>query len=289
MINPLSFEAMLKDMPLHQAFYIRGVLNSLIPEFMDAGDRVISEQNISGETIELMRGMVSDLVPNADELPDGFVGTFDYEDINKKYGLSNLMRREGFDVKNFEEDIKTSLGTFRIHKENGKLVIKDTYDFPQIGQWKEYSDLKTFMDYYDAAREDSGKTDYFAARFIGERIMNDGMSNNLAIRIELPDNEQVVDMDYDDPLDPEAETFVFEGPMTNKRKTMWDKFSSMFVSEAKAGQVDDFVPLGLSPQQTRDFYENYTKQLIRDGKAVPAMSSAQIPLSDDTDTSFLDN
>jgi hypothetical protein len=63
----------------------------------------------------------------------------------------------------------------------------------------------------------------------------------------------------------------------------------MFVSEAKAGQVDDFVPLGLSPQQTRDFYENYTKQLIRDGKAVPAMSSAQIPLSDDTDTSFLDN
>ena len=145
------------------------------------------------------------------------------------------------------------------------------------------------MDYYDAAREDSGKTDYFAARFIGERIMNDGMSNNLAIRIELPDNEQVVDMDYDDPLDPEAETFVFEGPMTNKRKTMWDKFSSMFVSEAKAGQVDDFVPLGLSPQQTRDFYENYTKQLIRDGKAVPAMSSAQIPLSDDTDTSFLDN
>ena len=241
MINPLTFEAMLKDMPLHQAFYIRGVLNSLIPEFMDGGDRVISEQNISGETIELMRSMVNDLVPNADELPEGFVGMFGYGDINKKYNLSNLMRREGFDVENFEEDIKTSLGTFGVYKENGRLV-KDTYDFPQIGEWKEYSDLKTFMDYYDAAREDSGKTDYFAARFIGERIMNDGMSNNLAIRIELPDNEQVVDMDYDDDLDPEADTFVFEGPMTNKRKTMWDKFSSLFVSEAEAQTNDNVDP-----------------------------------------------
>ena len=134
------------------------------------------------------------------------------------------------------------------------------------------SDLKTFMDYYDAAREDFGKTDYFAARFIGERIMNDGMSNNLAIRIELPDNEQVVDIDYDDPLDPEAETFVFEGPMTNKRKTMWDKFSSMFVSEAKAGQLDtdvvQFVEAIDEGPLTKELYQRYESRLAQSDRGL---------------------
>jgi hypothetical protein len=95
-------------------------------------------------------------------------------------------------------------------------------------------------------------------------------------------------MDFDNDIEPTASTFVFEGPMTNKRKKLWDTFTSMFVTPAEAGQLDRLVPLGLTGKQTRDFYENYTKELTRDG-AVPAMGSAQVPLSPDTDTSFLDN
>ena len=37
---------------------------------------------------------------------------------------------------------------------------------------------------------------------------------------------QTVDMDYDDDIDPDAPTFVFEGPMTNKRALLWRAFTS---------------------------------------------------------------
>ena len=32
---------------------------------------------------------------------------------------------------------------------------------------------------------------------------------------------------------------VLRGPMTNKRKDIWDTFTSMFISEANAGQFDN--------------------------------------------------
>jgi hypothetical protein len=182
------------------------------------------------------------------------------------------------------EEIELSLGQFGVTKENGQYVIFDTYDFEEVDQ-----------SYFDSIKESMGTKNIlpFVSKLGGDLMPEnpDGSSREdaLKVRIRIPNEQQLIDIDFDNDIEPDAETFVFEGPMTNKRKTLWDNFSSMFVSEAKAGQVDDFVPLGLSPQQTRDFYENYTKQLIRDGKAVPAMSSAQIPLSDDTDTSFLDN
>jgi hypothetical protein len=261
MANPISLEAILKDMKLHHQFYIRGVLNSMLPEYINGSDRVISEKNISGEAIELMRGMVNDLVPNADELPEGFVGTFGYEDINKKYNLSNLMRREGFDVENFEEEVKTSLGTFRVYKEDGKMVIKDTYDFPEIGEWKEYSDLKTFMDYYDAIRKQPRKAKYFGARFVAERIMHDGMDTNLAVNITIPPEPQTVDIDYDDDIDPDAPTFVFEGPMTNKRASLWKTFTNMFVSEAQAAEREVVLP---KPKPTEQMEVPMSRRAMQD-------------------------
>ncbi len=242
MANPISLEAMLKDMKLHHQFYIRGVINSMLPEFINGSDRVISENNISGEAIELMRGMVNDLVPDFINKEEGFVGSFGYDDINKKYNLGNLMRRPGFDVQSFEEQVKTSLGTFDVYKENGQIVIKDRYDFPEVGEWKEYSDLKTFMDYFDAIRKQPRKAQYFGARFIGERIMHDAMDTNLAVNIAIPSEPQTVDIDYDDDIEPDAPTFVLEGPMTNKRAYLWKTFTNMFVSEAQAAEREVVLP-----------------------------------------------
>ena len=118
--------------------------------------------------------------------------------------------------------------------------------------------------------------------------MGDDQDDNLNVNIRIPEQPMVIDVDYDDDPPAGAQDMVLRGPMTNKRKDIWDSFTSMFISEANAGQLDNLVPLGLTGQQTRDFYENYAKQLTRDG-AVPAMGSAQMPLSPDTDTSFLDN
>ncbi len=249
MANPISLEAILKDMKLHYQFYIRGVLNSMLPEFINGSDRVISEKNISGEAIELMRDMVNDLVPDFADKEEGFVDSFDYKDINKKYKLGNLMRRPDFDVQSFQEEVKTSLGTFDVFKKDGQIVIKDRYDFPQVGEWKEYSDLKTFMDYFDASRKEPGKTKYFGARFIGERVMHDGMDNTLAINIAIPPEPQTVDIDYDDDIEPDAPTFVFEGPMTNKRASLWKTFTNMFVSEAQAAEREVVLPKSKPTEQ----------------------------------------
>lgn len=251
MANPISLEAILKDMKLHHQFYIRGVINSMLPEFINGSDRVISENNISGEAIELMRGMVNDLVPDFIDREEGFVDSFGYDDINKKYNLGNLMRKPGFDVQSFEEQVKTSLGTFDVYKENGQMVIKDRYDFPEVGEWKEYSDLKTFMDYFDAIRKQPRKAQYFGARFIGERIMHDAMDTNLAVNIAIPPEPQTIDMDYDDDIEPDAPTFVFEGPMTNKRASLWKAFTNMFVSEAQAAGITSSND-NLDPRLTRD-------------------------------------
>jgi len=268
---------MLKDMPMHKNFYLRGVINSLLPEFMDPFDSEINETNVSGEALEALRLLINDKYP---DLQEGQVGSIGYEDAQKFFKDVSIFEKN-YEIESVGDQIRTSLGQFGIQKIDGRIKIFDIYDFEPRGG-------------FDAAMESVNEARsvgdiYPIARYMGGVMMPEGGQDTLKVNITLPEQMQVVDMDYDDDIDPEAETFVFEGPMTNKRKTLWDAFTSMFVSQAKAGQVDDFVPLGLSPQQTKDFYENYTKQLTRDGKAVPAMSSAQIPLSDDTDTSFLDN
>jgi hypothetical protein len=251
---------MLSNMDMHKNFYIRGVVNSLLPEFMNPLDREITENNISGEAVELLRSIVQQRYPDMEE------------------GEVNMLSGYGGD-----QEVELSLGQFGVTKENGQYVIFDTYDFESVDQ-----------SYLDSIKESLGTKNIlpFVSKLGGQLMPEnpDGTSREdaLKVRIRIPDEPQVVDMDFDNDIEPTASTFVFEGPMTNKRKKLWDTFTSMFVTPAEAGQLDRLVPLGLTGKQTRDFYENYTKELTRDG-AVPAMGSAQVPLSPDTDTSFLDN
>lgn len=259
----INLDAMLKNMPIHQSFYLRGVLNSLMPEFMNPYDRAITENNISGESIEMLRGLVQDLVPNFDEAEEGFVGLFDYKDINNKYHLKNLLRQEGLNIDTFEKQVKMGLGGFRVYKENNRIVIKDMYDFPTIGKWKEFNELKTLMDYAEASIQQPRKTPYFVARAYGERMMAEGDDGNLKVNITIPNEPQVIDIDFDNDIEPNAETFVFEGPMTNKRKILWDKFTSMLITpaEAQTGSSNDNVDLvGLNDLKT-------SRDLMRAGKA----------------------
>ena len=118
-------------------------------------------------------------------------------------------------------------------------IIHDKYDFPPPGSWKMYSNLKDFGDYIEASAKDISKAPYFASRFLAERFMAEGDEKNFAIRIELPEEEQVVNIDYDDDIPAGAQNYVFRGAMTNKRKSIWDKFMSMFVSPAEAQSNDN--------------------------------------------------
>lgn len=231
----VTLDGMLKNMPLHQNFYLRGIMNSFIPTFMGGTDRVLTEDALSGEAVEMLRTLVKDI---AGDMPNGYSTSITYDDINKKYNLENVFKQEGMDLSGFESQVKMALGRFIVEKKNNKIIIHDDYDFPPPGSWEMYSNLKDFGDYIEASSEDISKAPYFASRFLAERFMAEGDEKNFAIRIELPEEEQVVNIDYDDDIPAGAQNYVFRGAMTNKRKSIWDKFTSMFVSPAKAGQLD---------------------------------------------------
>lgn len=201
-----SLNDMLSNMDMHKNFYIRGVVNSLLPEFMNPLDKEITENNISGEAIELLRSIVQQRYPDMEE------------------GEVNMLSGYGGD-----QEVELSLGQFGVTKENGQYVIFDTYDFESVDQ-----------SYLDSIKESLGTKNIlpFVSKLGGELMPEnpDGSSREdaLKVRIRIPDEPQVVDMDFDNDIEPTASTFVFEGPMTNKRKKLWDTFTSMFITPAEA-------------------------------------------------------
>ena len=248
MLINTTLDSILKNMPLHQNFYLRGIMNSFIPTFMGGTDRVLTENSLSGEAVEMLRTLVKDI---AGDMPNGYSTSITYEDINEKYNLENVFQQEGMDLSGFENQVKMALGQFIVEKKNDKIIIHDDYDFPPPGSWKMYSSLKDFGDYVEASSKDISKAPYFASRFLGERFMVEGDEKNFAIRIELPEEEQVVNIDYDDDIPAGAQNYVFRGPMTNKRKSIWDKFTSMFVSPAEATEARPEPSVGVpTPRPT---------------------------------------
>lgn len=252
MINIFTIDDILKNLPMHQNFYVRGIFNAMTPDFMRPTDRAITEQNISGEAVEFLRGLVYAMYPDIDSMPDGFVGSFGYNEVNEKYNLGNVFRKAGgFSVEGLPEQYKMALGKVDIVKENGRPVIKDVYNFPTPGNWKEFSDVQTPSDYYEAIKERPDLSVYFAGRFVGERVMGDDQDDNLRVSITLPEQPMTIDVDYDDDIPAGAEEMVLRGPMTNKRKELWDTFTGMFVSQAQAADLTTEMPLPKSkPEKT---------------------------------------
>ena len=229
-----TFDDILKDLPMHQNFYLRGVFNALLPPFMNPLEREINERSVNGETVEALRLLVNSVFPDIDNMPDGPVGRIDYDTINKRFNLDNIFRGSNFNVGSFEEDVKMSLGTFGVVKIDGRPVVIDKYNFPTVGNWKEFNEIQTPSDYMQAMQDMPDKKMYFGARFAAERLMGDDQDDNLNVNIRIPEQPMVIDVDYDDDPPAGAQDMVLRGPMTNKRKSIWDSFTSMFISEANA-------------------------------------------------------
>lgn len=219
-----SFDEMLKDMPMHYSFYLRGVANSLLPAFMNPMDREVTEKNISGEALEFLRLTAQALRPDLQEGEVAQINSQETWPMSEQFG-----------------DISKALGSFGLTKVDGQYVIFDTYDFsPKSLSQTLTGSMGTPSEISPASASDSI---YGAARYMGGVLMpenDDGSSRDdaMRIRIAIPNEPSVIDVDYDDDIPEGAEDFVFRGPMTNKRKSMFDAFTSMFISEANAGQLD---------------------------------------------------
>ena len=251
-----SLNDMMKDLPTHKNFYLRGVFNSLLPEFMNPFDSSISEDNVSGEALEALKIAVTKVHPN---LQDGEIASINYEQMMDAYGDTSIFERN-YDIETVGDELRSSLGQFGVTKENGEYVVFDTYDFePRGGIDAAIESIKEF--------KNTGSP-YPLARYIGGVLMPEGPGGQAAedalrIRIRIPNDPQVVDMDFDNDIESTASTFVFEGPMTNKRKKLWDTFTSMFITpaEAQTGSANDNVDLvGLNDLRT-------SRDLMRAGKA----------------------
>ena len=194
---------MLNNMELHKNFYIRGVLNSLLPEFANPTEGgVLTEKNISGEAIEMMRQFVNDKAPDLQDGQSARIGYFQYS------GLEDY-------------DLMRSLGQFMVHKEDGNLILVDKYDF-QRGYNEEaddYSTLGAFTEFFKSGDIQP------AAQEIGEFLMPEEREDNMRVRIVIPPEPEIQEMLFDEEPEPEATEFVFRGQMTPERYELWKHFS----------------------------------------------------------------
>lgn len=243
-----SLNDMLKDMPMHKNFYLRGVINSLLPEFADPYDSEINERNISGEALETLRTVATTLHPN---MKDGEVQSIKIDDILSVFSG---------DTKGQDFETYMSLGEFGLTKRNNNYFIFDTYDFEPMGG---FEFLKKFTNDLEGGVSSTAFPEFIGGMLMPENPDGSSREGALKVRINIPNEQQLVDMDFDNDIEPNAETFVFEGPMTNKRKTLWDKFTGMLITpaEAQTGSSNDNVDLvGLNDLKT-------SRDLMRAGKA----------------------
>jgi hypothetical protein len=203
----------------HYSFYLRGIINAALPDFMSPLTRTVTEDGVSGEFLEALRLTASTLYP---DMQDGDIKQITYDDLMEVLGgVSIFDKDDRYNIETVGERIRTSLGNFGLTKEDGQYVVFDTYDFEP-----------TDSNLAGAAGQLFSEGVYPAARTIGGMIMPenaDGSSNDdaLKIRIRIPNEPSTIDVDYDDDPPEGAEDMVLRGPMTNKRKSIWDSFTSM--------------------------------------------------------------
>lgn len=233
---------LLKALPEHQNFYLRGVLNSLLPDFIDPSDGVVNENNISGEALETLKIVVANLHP---DIKEGQVKSIDYDDMMKVLGDKSIFE-DNYNIDTIGDQLRNSLGEFGVTVEDGELYVFDTYDFADRGGWKEFV----------ASAEETYQTGsiYPVARYVGGKLMPenpDGSSREdaLRVKIKLSKEQKLVNTDFDDDINPNATTFVFEGGMTNKRKQIFEK---QFESQYAGGFIENFFDTLKAPVEYLD-------------------------------------
>ena len=222
--------------PEHYAFYVRGVMNSMLPDFMNPLSDNITEDEVSGEFLEALRMVATTMHP---DLKEGHTVGIDYDDVMKVLGGESIFDKDDrYSIETVGERIRTSLGEFALSKVDGKYVVTDVYDFqPTVDGGL----IKTAA---IATKQLVTEGLYPAARTMGGYIMPEGANNTAAddamrVRIVIPNEPEVIATDYDNDIPENATSFVFQGPMTTKRKSIFDAF----ISTAQAGTLNDNVDL----------------------------------------------
>lgn len=224
----------------HYNFYIKGVMNSMLTSALPfVKPRTMTENDVSGEYLEALRLVIDKTHP---DLQVGQAAPLTYNDVMRVLGGESIFKQDGPpQIRTVGERIRTSLGDFGVRRTPTGLEVFDTYDYEPVHQGGLFSHLE------EAQSDYSKEGFYAAARTMGGYFMPenpDGSSREGALKvlIKIPEEPMVVNIDYDDDPPEGAEDFVFRGPMTNLRKSLWDRFTSLIITPAEADELDlDYV------------------------------------------------
>jgi len=226
--------------PEHYNFYARGIFNSLLPSFMGGGKFKITEDDVNGETLEALRIVAEKLHPN---LKDGESVLVRYEDVAKVFNsqmgvggteqekLSNLEGRSYSDV---SAQLRLALGNFTLIKQDGQYIINDIYDFARSGEVDTFGQA--------AFKQAQSYSPYFYARYFGEKLMSEDKKDNIRVRIAIPNEPKIAPNAFEPEFDVASGTFNLEGPMTPRRKSLWDTISATLFQSAEAEEAPQEAP-----------------------------------------------
>lgn len=251
----------------YYTFYLRGMLNAATPAFFPSDKRRITEEHVSGEYLETLR-LVADRY--AGNLEEGQSVSIGYKNVRDVFDVAGDYYKD-FDANTMADVINNTLGAFRIKREDGQLIVDhDPYDFPpefETAFTSETGKAPSMGDYISQGLSLyqkhglSGEGMHKIAHLGGEYFMPDNQDDEdaLKIRIAIPNEPAVIDVDYDDDIPEGATDFAFRGPMTNKRKDLFDSFLGIFSTEAQAAEAS--MPLPQSkPERTVDIPLPASKQ-----------------------------
>ena len=238
--------------PEHYNFYARGIFNSLLPSFMGGGRFKITEDDVNGETLEALKIVAEKLHPN---LKDGESVLVRYEDVAKVFSsqmgvggteqerLSNLEGRSYSDV---SAQLRLALGNFTLTKQDGQYIINDIYDFARSGEVDTFGQA--------VLKQSQTWSPYFYSRYFGERLISEDRKDNIKVRIAIPKETQIVQNTFEPEFDVASGTFNLEGPMTPRRKSLWDSISATLFQSAEAEEEPEQVQSGvpLPPQKPQE-------------------------------------
>ena len=176
--------------------YGQGLLNSLMPQYIQAQGEAITERDMSGEAIETLRMISEKLYP---ELEEDEIGVIDYSDLPKILGAPN------------SDDLPQ--GMLQVSKRNGRYLITDDYPFQANGG-------QNLVEDFDG--DDLRTGGKYKMRDWARGVLNTTTNKNF-ISVTIPNEPAVVDIDYDDPF-----YGVHYGEMTNSRKKKFDEYKTSF-------------------------------------------------------------
>ena len=103
-------------MPEQYGFYLRGILNSIQTYNLNPSRDMLTEEDVSGEYVALLRVLLDAKEKSLGKpLEVGDELQVDYDFINKTLNLDSIYK-DGYNINEMGDIIKTTLGTFTAEK-----------------------------------------------------------------------------------------------------------------------------------------------------------------------------